>query len=109
MDYTGSVIEEVYNINIDLYNEELYGVDDESLEKLCHQVARLQQKSFSNKWTNAVMHKFNQVNIANSSDLRTYIILETLNPRLRNCGASGLHPTTQQGFLLLINSHQDFC
>ena len=47
--------------------------------------------------------------ITNSSNLRTYIVLQTLNPRLKNCGASGLHPTTQQGFLLLINSHQGFC
>ena len=93
-DYTGTVIEEVYYIRTDQYNEELREVGGESLEKLYHQVACLQQKSFSNMWTNAVMHKFSQANIANSSNLRTYIIQETLNPRLKNCGASGLHPTT---------------
>ena len=32
-DYTSSVIEEVCNINIDLYNKELHGVGDESILK----------------------------------------------------------------------------
>ena len=41
-DYTGSVIEEVCNIDINRYNKELHGAGDESLEKLCHQVACLQ-------------------------------------------------------------------
>ena len=54
------------------------------------------------------MRKFIRAIIANSSDLRTYIVVQTLNPRLKNCGTSDLNPTTQQGFLLLINIHQGF-
>ena len=37
--YAGNVMKEVCNINTNLYNEELNGVGDKSLEKLCHQVA----------------------------------------------------------------------
>ena len=39
--YTGTVIEEVCYIKTDQYNEDLRGVGDETLEKLCHKVACL--------------------------------------------------------------------
>ena len=75
---------------------------------MCLQLANLQQKSFPNKWTNAVMRKFTRANIASPSDLKYYIVSEMLNPRLITAGDSGLHPTTQKGFLVLLNGNQDF-
>ena len=42
------------------------------------------------------------------SDLKYYIVSETLNPRLINAGDSGLDRTTQKGFLDLIDGNQDF-
>ena len=95
MTYTDNIIQEVCNIDTNLYNKELNGLGNKSLEKTCHQVAYLQQKSFSSKWTNAVMRKFIRASITNPSNLRTYIVLQTLNPRLKNCGTSSLNLTTQ--------------
>ena len=108
-DYTGNTIKEVCNIDTDLYNEELNRNGNEILIQMCLQLANLQQKSFPNKWTNAVMRKFTRASIASPSDLKYYIVSETLNTRLINAGDSGLHPTTQKGFLALINGNQDFC
>ena len=54
------------------------------------------------------MRKLIQAHIDSPSELKSYIIHETLNPRLENSGDSGLHPTTQKGFLALIDGNQDF-
>ena len=107
-DYHGSVIEEVCNIDIDLYNEELNRNGNANLISMCLQLANLQQKSFPNKWTNAVMNKLTRARIHSPPELKYYIVSETLNPRLTASGDSGLHPTTQKGFLTLIDGNQDF-
>ena len=106
--YHGSVIEEVCNIDIDLYNEELNRNGNNNLIRMCLQLASMQQKSFPNKWTNAVMNKLTRAEIRSPPKLKYYIISETLNPRLTVSSDSGLHPTTQKGFLTLIDGNQDF-
>ena len=60
------------------------------------------------KWTNAVMRKFARAHISSPSDLKYYIVHETLNPHLVDSGDSGLNPTTQKGFLALIDGNQHF-
>ena len=100
--------EEIFNIYTNLYNEELDKNGNKILIQMCLQLANLQQKSFPNKWTNAVMRKLTRTSIASPSDLKYYIVSETLNPRLITAGDSGLHPTTQKGFLALIDGNQDF-
>ena len=59
-------------------------------------------------WTNAVMRKLICAHIKSPSELKSYIVHETLNPHLENSGDSELHPTTQKGFLALIDGNQDF-
>lgn len=54
------------------------------------------------------MRKFTRASITNPSKLKCYIVSKTLNLCLVNAGDSGLHPTTQKGFLALIDSIQDF-
>lgn len=54
------------------------------------------------------MHKFTRASINSPSKLKHNIVSETLNPRLVNAGGSGLQPTTQKGFLVLIDSDQGF-
>ena len=93
--YHGSTIEEVYYIDTDLYNEELNRNGSENFIRMCLQLANLQQKSFPNKWTNAVMRKLARAGIKSPPELKYYIVNETLNPRLTTAGDSGLHPTTQ--------------
>ena len=75
---------------------------------MCLQVAGMQQKSFPNKWTNAVMRKLNRAGINTPPELKYYIVSETLNMRLDVAGDSGLNPTTQKGFLNLIDGNEDF-
>ena len=108
-DFSGNIIEAVCNSDTDLYKEELNTNGNVTLVQICLQLANLQQKSFPNKWTNAVMWKFTRTGIKSPSDLKYYIVSETLNPRLINAGGSGLHPTTQKGFPDLIDGNQDFC
>ena len=108
-DYSGNTIEEVCNVNTDLYNEELDTSTNEILAQICLQLANIQQKCFSNKWTNAVMQNFTRASITSPSNLKHYIVSETLNKRLINIGGSGLHPTTQKCFLDLIHGNQNFC
>ena len=81
---------------------------NENLVQICLQLANLQQKRFPNKLTNAVMRKLTRAGIKILSELKYYIVNETLNPRPTTTGDSGLHPTTQKGFLALIDSNQDF-
>ena len=106
--FSGNIIKEVCNIDTDTYNEELDNNGNVNLVQICLQNANLQQKSFPNKWTNAVMRKLTRAGIKQPSELKDYIITKTLNPRLRNGGDSGFHQTTQQGFLDLINGNEDF-
>ena len=54
------------------------------------------------------MCKFIRAHIDSPSKLKSYIVHETLNPCLKNAGGIGLHPTTQKGFLALIDGNQDF-
>ena len=54
------------------------------------------------------MRKFTRASINRPSNLKYYIVSETLNLRLINAGGSGLHPTTQKSFLPLIDDNQDF-
>ena len=107
--YHGSTIEEVCSINTDLYNEELNRNGNENLIRMCLQLANLQQKSFFNKWIIAIMRKLTRAGIKSPPELKYYIVSETLNPRLTASGDSGLHLTTQKGFLTLIDGNQDFC
>ena len=53
-------------------------------------------------------HQFILAHIDSPSELKSYIVHKTLNPRLENAGGTGLHPTTQKGFLALIDGNQDF-
>ena len=106
--YGGSVIEEVCNIDADMFNEELTKNGNDNLIRLCLQVASMQQKSFPNKWTNAVMRKLTRAGIHTPPELKYYIVNETLNPRLDVAGDSGLNPTMQKGFLSMIDGNQDF-
>ena len=108
-DFSGNIIETVCNIDTDLYNKELNTNGTVNLFQICLQLANLQQKSFPNKWTNAVMRKLTREGINHPSELKDYIVNETLNPRLINTGGSGFHQTTQQGFLDLINRNKGFC
>ena len=107
--FSGNMIEEICNIDTDLYNEELDTNGNVNLVQICLQLTNLQQKRFLNKWTNVMMRKLTRAGIKHPSELKDYIINETLNPRLINAGNSGFHQTTQQGFLDLINGNQDFC
>ena len=107
-EFSGNIIQDICGINTNLFEEELNGDGAVCLEKLCHQVACLQQKSFPNKWTNDVMRKLIRASVDSPSELKSYIVHETLNARLRNAGGTGLHPTTQKGFLALIDGNQDF-
>ena len=106
--FSGNVIEEVCNIDTDAYNEELDNNGNVNLVNMCLQTANLQQKSFPNKWTNAVMRKLNRAGIQHLSELKDFILNKTLNSRLKGSGDSGFHQTTQQGFLDLINGNEDF-
>ena len=54
------------------------------------------------------MRKFIRAHVDSPSELKSYIVHETLNPRIENVGGTGLHPTTQKGFLALIDGNQDF-
>ena len=85
-DVSGNIIEAVCNIDTDLYNEELNTNSIVNLVQICLQLANLQQKSFPNKWTNAVMPKLTRAGIKHPSELKHYIINTTLNPRLINSG-----------------------
>ena len=107
-EYNGNVIEEVCNVNADTYNEELDRNGNDNLIRLCLQVASVQQKSYPNRWTNAVMRKLTTAGINTPQELKYYIVHETLNPRLSAAGDSGLNPTTQKGFLKLIDGCEDF-
>ena len=107
-DFFSNIIEAVCNIDTDLYNKELNTKSNVNLVQIYLQLANLQQKSFPNKWTNAEMQKFTKASTKSPSDLKYYIVGETLNPRLINAGGSGLHRTIQIGFLDLIDRNQDF-
>ena len=107
--FSGNIIEEVCNIDTTTYNEELDNHGNVNLVQICLQNTNLQQKSFPNKWTNAVMRKLTRAGIKQPSELKDYIITKTLNPCLKNGGDSGFYQTTQQGFLDLINGNKDFC
>ena len=107
-EYSGNTIEEVCNIDTDLYNEELNTSSNEIFVQICLKLANLQQKIFPNKWSNAVMGKFTRASITSSSDLKHYIVSKTLNPRLINAGGSGLYPITQKGLLALIDNTRIF-
>ena len=107
-DFSGNIIEAVCNIDTDLYNEEFNTNGNVNLVQICFQLANLQQKSFPNKWTNAVMRKLPRAGIKHPSELKNYIVNETLNPCLIDASGNGFHRTTQQGFLDLINGNQDF-
>ena len=48
---SSNIIQEVCDNGTGLYNEELHGNGNNTLEKICHQLACLQQKSFPNKRT----------------------------------------------------------
>ena len=54
------------------------------------------------------MRKLIRARVDSPSELKSYIVHETLNARLRNAGGTGLYPTTQKGFLALIDGNQDF-
>ena len=105
----GNIIEEVCNIATDMYNKELDNNGNVNLVQICLKNAYLEQKSFPNKWTNAVMQKLTRAGIKHLSELRDYIIHKTLNPRLTNAGDNGFCQTTQQGFHDFINRNEDFC
>ena len=90
-DFFGDIIEVVCNIDTDLYNKELSTNDNVNLVQICLQLANLQQKSIPNKWTNAVMRKLTRAGIKHPSELKHYIVNETLNPSLINAGGSGFH------------------
>ena len=47
--YSGDIIYKVCDIDTNLYNRELNGLDSKVLKKICHQVICLQQKGFPNK------------------------------------------------------------
>ena len=102
------MIEEVCDVDADTYNEELDKNGNNNLIRLCLQVASMQQKSYPNKWTNAVMRKLTRAGIYTPPELKYYIVNETLNPRLDVAGDSGLNPTTQKGFLNMIDGNEDF-
>ena len=106
--FSGNVITEVCNIDTDTYNEELGNNGKVNLINMCLQTANLQQKSFPNKWTNAVMRKLNRAGIRHPCELKDFILNKTLNSCLKGFGDSGFHQTTQQGFLDLINGNEDF-
>ena len=72
--FSGNVIKEVYNIDTDTYNEKLDNRGNVNLVNICLQTANLQQKSFPNKWTNAVMQKLTRAGIQHPSKLKDYII-----------------------------------
>ena len=54
------------------------------------------------------MQKFTKASFRGPSDLKHYIVSDTLNPCLINAGGSGLHCITKKGFLHLIDVNQDF-
>ena len=107
--YHGSTIEEVCNIDTDLYNEELNRNGNDNLIRMLLQLANLQQKSFPNKWTNDVMRKLTIAGTKSPPELKYFVVSEMLNPHLTASGDNGLHLTMQKGFLKLINGEQDFC
>ena len=96
------------NIDTETYNEELDNTSNVNLVNICLQTANLQQKSFPNKWINAMMRKLNMAGTQHPSELKDFILNKILNPRLKGSSDSGFHQTTQQGFLDLINGNQDF-
>ena len=107
---SGNVIEEVCNINTDMYNKKLNNNNGKmNLVNICLQTANLQQKSFLKKLTNAVMRKLNRAGIQYPSELKNFILYKTFNLRLKVSSDSGFHQTTQQGFLNLINGNKGFC
>ena len=108
-DYSSKTVKEGCNIGTNLYNEKLDTNGNKILVLICLQLENLQQKSFPNKWTNAVMQKFIRASITNPFDLKYYSVSETLNPRLINAGGSGPRLAIKQGFLDLIDGNQDFC
>ena len=65
-------------------------------------------EEFPQQKDNAVMRKFARAHINSLSNLKYYMIHETPNPCLVNSGDSGFQPTTQKGFLALIDGNQDF-
>ena len=93
--FSGNIIEAVCNIDTDLYNKELNTTSNVNLVQICLQLANLQQKSFPNKWTNVVMRKLTRAGIKHPSELKDYIVNETLNPLLINAGCSGFRQSTQ--------------
>ena len=97
MTYSGNIIQEVCNIDTDLCNKELDRTGNDTIKKICHELACLQQKSFPNKWTNTVMLNLTRNIIISSFDLKYYFVYETLNSHLADTGDSGLYPTTQKG------------
>ena len=66
-------------------------------------------------WTQIVPNPFSDLTPTcksttdSPSDLKYYIVIETLNPRLCNAGDSGLRHTIQKGVLDLIDGNQDLC
>ena len=106
--FSGNIIQEICCINTNLFEEKLNWDSAVALEKMCHQLVCLQQKSFRKIWTNDVMQKLIRAHIDSPSELKSYIVHEALNPRLKNAGGTGLHPTTQKGFLALIDGNQNF-
>ena len=70
MDYSGTMIKEVCNIDTDLYNEELDRNGNKILVQMCLQLKNLQQKSFLSKWTSVVMCKFTRASITSTLDLK---------------------------------------
>ena len=48
-EFFGNIIQEIWGINTNLFEEELNGDGAVALKKMCHQLACLQQKSFPNK------------------------------------------------------------
>ena len=87
---SGNTIKEVWNIDTNLYTEELDTNGNKILVQICLQVVNLQQKSFWNKGTNAVMRKFTRASIISPSNLKHYNISKALNQRLINADGSDL-------------------
>lgn len=105
--YTNDTIKEVCKIDTHEYHEILNRTGNKALQTLCLKVATLQQKSFKTKWTNRVMEKLTKAKILAIYQLKYVIDTGTLNRRLTMNGDSGLHPTTQKGFMKIINENKE--
>ena len=87
--YSGDIVFQVYQIDTNVYAEELTFTTLPLLQQMCPSLACLQMKRFPNKWTSTGIGKLTRIGVNSPQDLARQITNKSNNRRLKDLGESG--------------------